>query len=361
MTPRAGTLLQAEEIPPDVPGSRAWRVRFASRDLAGRPTESTGIVAAPVDGPADRPVVVWCHGTTGLGDASVPSRQPNPAGELITYPEPVGPEEVDRGVPGMADYLAAGAVVVAPDYQGLGTEGFHHYCVHATGARDAVNAVRSAGRLAEAGAGTRVGVLGWSEGGGMALGVPELPADELADLDLRAVATFAPGVPALAFEVDRSTIVSEAAIGEVHVMMLVAAHGWLFDDLDPLDLLAPAVVDLLDRDWNRVPSHLLATALARLAAEGPVLAAEPRNVDRWAERLRSASAGRSCPAAPVYVATATTDTTVPPSWQQAYVEAAVGFGGNVTREDFPGDGHCDVPFTASATASGFLLDHLAGP
>lgn len=192
----------------------------------------------------------------------------------------------------------------------------------------------------------------------MALGVAELPDDDLAGLDLRGVATFAPGVPALAFAVDRSTVVSEAALAEVHVVMLVAAHGWLFDDLDPLDLLAPPVVELLGREWDRLPSHLLGAELSAAAARGPVLAAEPRNVERWIARLRSGSAGRSRPTVPVHVATGTADVTVPPSWQQAYVDAAVALGGRVHHELFPGAGHCDVPFVASPAAEGFLLDLL---
>ncbi|MFM7069914.1 MAG: hypothetical protein ACKOYM_10705, partial [Actinomycetes bacterium] len=92
-----GELLDCAEIPADLRGTRAWKVRFSSADVLGRPSESTGVVVAP-DGPGrDRPVVVWCHGTTGLGDASVPSRQPHPTGELITYPEADGPDDVDCG------------------------------------------------------------------------------------------------------------------------------------------------------------------------------------------------------------------------------------------------------------------------
>ena len=56
-----GTLLEAIEIAPDVPGSRAWKVRFASTDMFGRRTESTGVVAAPAGDGRARPVVVWCH------------------------------------------------------------------------------------------------------------------------------------------------------------------------------------------------------------------------------------------------------------------------------------------------------------
>jgi hypothetical protein len=41
-----GTLLHHETIPTNVPGARAWRVRYASSDVNGKATESTGLVIA---------------------------------------------------------------------------------------------------------------------------------------------------------------------------------------------------------------------------------------------------------------------------------------------------------------------------
>jgi len=356
-----GTLLEAIEIAPDVPGSRAWRVRFASRDLLGRPTESTGVVAAPAGGGADRPVVVWCHGTTGLGDASAPSFQPNPAGELIDFPEASAMTDIDRGVPGMAQYLAAGAVVAAPDYQGMGTDGFHHYCCATTGARDAVNAVRSLAQLEPAGAGTRFGALGWSEGGGMALGVPELPGEELAGLDLRGVATFAPGVPGLVAWPERETIVAGGRMGDHHVIMLFAVLGWIFDDLEPTDVLAPETVALVAAGWNDLPGHVLGQRLQALAATQDLLnEAHPQHLDRWLERLQSVCAGQVAASAPVFVATALDDTMVFPVWQQHYLDAARSLGSDVVQREYADEDHCSVPYAASSDAAGFLLDRLGG-
>ena len=353
-----GDLLDRREIPAVVPGSQAWWVRFASTDLFDRPTESTGVVVAPAGAGRDRPVVVWCHGTTGLGDGAVPSRQPSPTGELITHPEPVGPDDVDRGVPGMAAYLAAGAVVVAPDYQGLGTEGFHHYCVNATGARDAVASVRAAVSMSETGAGHRLGVLGWSEGGGMALGVAELPGEVRDGTDLCGVATFAPGVPGLVLRHAFEEVRAAGSAADPHVLMFLAVHGWLLDGLEPTDLLAPAAAALVADVWNDLPVHLLGERAEALAGTGPLMQPEPVRADEWIERTALPSAGTRTPEAPVLVATGLVDTTVPPHWQQAYVDAARALGGDLTVEEFPDDDHCEVPFTASRHAEDFLLGHL---
>jgi dienelactone hydrolase len=355
-----GELLELRETAAPIAGSRAWWVRFASEDHAGRPTESTGIVCAPEAPGADRPVVAWCHGTTGLGDTSVPSAQPDAAGELITDMEPSDLAVVDRGVPGMTQLLAAGAVVVAPDYQGLGTPGFHQYCVNATGARDAVAAVVAARSIAEAGAGTRVGVLGWSEGGGMALAVPELPDAARLGLDVRAVATFAPGVPGLALRtagLGGNIVASEGP--DPHTLMLFAVQGWLHDDLDPLDVLTPAGLGLIEAEWNRRTClELGALAIEVEARQGPLFRSDPVNTERWIERMLETSAGRVRATAPVWIATGSTDATVPPAWQRAYFAAATALGTDVTQVEYEGEDHCGVVFAACDAACSFLLERL---
>jgi dienelactone hydrolase len=356
-----GDLLEQREIPATIPGSRAWWVRVASEDFAGRATTTTGVVCAPEAAVADRPVVVWCHGTTGMGDTSVPSAQADPAGELITDMEPEDLAVVDRGVPGMTRLLAAGAVVVAPDYQGLGTPGFHHYGVNATGARDAMASVIAARAIERAGAGSRVAALGWSEGGGMALGVAELPEAVRAGLDLRGVATFAPGVPGLALRVVGLTGANLVATDgpDPHTLMLLVVNGWLHDDLDPLDLLTAPAVELLAAEWNRRTCLELGALAAEVERrEGPLLRPDPQRVDRWLDRMAETSAGRVGASAPVWIATGTADETVAPSWQQAYVDAATALGSEVTHRAYDGEDHVGVVFAARDDACSVLLDRL---
>jgi len=49
---------------------------------------------------------------------------------------------------------------------------------------------------------------------------------------------------------------------------------------------------------------------------------------------------------------------LPPAWQDIYVDAATGFGADITRDIRPGDDHCEIPFTAGHDAARFLLDRL---
>lgn len=75
-----GTLLSHEPIDTAIVGARAWRVRYATRDLNDVAHESTGLIIAPAGNGDERPILTWCHGTTGLGDARAavpPPRWPN--------------------------------------------------------------------------------------------------------------------------------------------------------------------------------------------------------------------------------------------------------------------------------------------
>lgn len=158
-----GTLLRHEAVDTGIVGAQAWRVHYASRDVNGVDHESSGLVIAPAADGDNRPILTWCHGTTGLGDAACPSAQSDPARELVTYFTAEATEQIDYGVPGLQGFIDAGWVVCATDYQGLGTEGMHQYTVNITNARDAVNIAHAARQL-DVGAGAALGCTGWSQG-----------------------------------------------------------------------------------------------------------------------------------------------------------------------------------------------------
>jgi hypothetical protein len=142
-----GHLIHHEPIDTSITGARAWRVRYLSRDIAERDQETTGLVIAPEAAGADRPIVTWCHGTTGLGDAACPSAQPDPARELTGYFTPQSTQQIDYGVPGLQAMIDAGWVVCATDYRGLGSPGVHQYTVGVTNGRDSVFIARAARHL----------------------------------------------------------------------------------------------------------------------------------------------------------------------------------------------------------------------
>ena len=172
-----GTLIRSEPLPAPV-GVRGWRILYHSRTLADADIAVSGTVFAPTTPapPTGRPVVAWAHGTTGSGDSCAPSTDLQPL----------------NGIEDGTALLAAGDVIVASDYEGLGTPGPHPYLVGASEARSVLDAVRAAIHLPEAGTGNAFAVFGHSQGGQAALAVGQLAATYAPDLHLIAAAATAP-------------------------------------------------------------------------------------------------------------------------------------------------------------------------
>ncbi|ENW36705.1 alpha/beta hydrolase [Acinetobacter baumannii] len=80
---------------------------------SGQEVQATSLVFTPNTQPpvGGWPIVVWAHGTTGVADVCAPSKA----------------ALADSTKDLISKLLAAGYVVVAPDYEGLGTSGIHPF------------------------------------------------------------------------------------------------------------------------------------------------------------------------------------------------------------------------------------------
>lgn len=88
-------------------------IKYNMKNVQGKTAEATALVMFPkTEQPRDGwRVVVWEHGTVGVGDQCAPSVKP-----------------LGTNFRGLAEkLLAAGYVIVAPDYEGLGSPGIHPY------------------------------------------------------------------------------------------------------------------------------------------------------------------------------------------------------------------------------------------
>lgn len=358
-----GALHSSEPIDTEITGARAWRIRYASADVNGIPTIATGIVVSPAQAASGRPVITWCHGTTGLGDAACPSAQPGPVRELITYFDADATRQIDYGVPGLQMMIDAGWTVCATDYQGLGTEGRHQYMVSVTQARDAVAIVHAAREL-DPSIGTTLGCAGWSQGGGTAAAVAELDAADYGDLRLIGTVPMSPGVASVAFTLPgfKDAVFSPDAPIDPHVVMALAGYAAAYSSVDLGDVLTPLGVSIIDQAWNTQPVHHLGDTLNRLARlKGPIIRNDPRNFDQWLDAMRHGSAARVKPGAPVLMCMDTLrgGTVVPVEWQRAYEQATTALGAQFTVREYPNDDHFSLP--ASCVADAFAwLRALAG-
>lgn len=345
-----GTILESSEIPTKIVGARAWRIRYVSRDTNGAATESTGMIIAPSAGGDDRPVLTWAHGTTGLGDAACPSAQPDPARELTVYFSIEATQSIDYGVPGLQRFIDDGWVVCATDYQGLGTPGMHQYIVNRTNARDAIHIVHAARHL-DIGAGTTVGCMGWSQGGGAAAAVAELDPDDYLDLQLIGTVTMSPGVASIAVT-DPAGPAAALAGGDSppdsHLVMLLAGIASATEGLNLSDVFTPLGVEIINGAWNTQPVHHLNDTIARLfRLKGPVLDLKPGVMNTWKKAIEAGSAAQVRPVCPVLMCVDGLDggTVVPVAWQNAYADAIKKLGGEITVKEYPGDDHFSLPFS----------------
>lgn len=360
----SSSLISHERIPTSLNGAVAVRVRHRSTDLRGRPTESTGLVVAPAAPGAGRRVLTWCHGTTGLGDAACPSAQDDPAGELRTYFSPGSTAQIDYGVPGLQRFVDDGWVVCATDYQGLGTDGMHHYSVNRTNALDAVHVVRAAQEL-DLGAGTRFGVAGWSQGGAAAAALAELSDMELAGLELVGSVAMSPAVPTMGLK-NPTGMGAALAGGDVapdgHLVMTFAAFADAFsDELRLEDVFTPLGVEIVEAAWNTQPVHHFSDTVARMyRLRGPVLQVDHDRLPAWVAAMTEASAGRVRPRCPVLMAVDSFDggTVVPVAWQTAYADAVTALGGDITTVDYPDDDHFSLPQSCVDDAREWLGDRF---
>lgn len=354
------SLLAHEPVDTRISGARAWRVRYRANDVHGAPHEASGLVVAPTAPGTDRPLLTWCHGTVGLGDTACPSARPDPARELTLYFSAESDAQIDYGIPGLQGFIDAGWVVCATDYHGLGTPGMHHYLVNRSNAIDAID-IAHAARALPVDAGTRLGCMGWSQGGGAAAAAAELDAEHYGDLTLVGTVAMSPGIAEIAVS-DPSgpaaALADSSAPPDAHLVMMLCGHQAANPSTLALDdALTPLGVRIIETAWSVQPVHHLNDTLARLfRLEGAILRTDPQNGDAWKKAIAAGSAGRVKPVCPVMV---TVDefgggTVVPVPWQRKYVEAVTNLGGSIETSDYPEDDHFSLPGSCVAEATTWM-------
>ena len=204
-----GEIIWAEEIDPIADG-RVYKVLYRSESLQDEPIGVSGWIAVP-DEPAEggAPVMSWAHGTKGLADQCAPTR----AGTI------------DEEVPFIEAFMDRGFVVVASDFEGLGTPGGHPYVIGPSLSRSVLDGARAAQGLADTG--DQVFLFGHSEGSTGVLFANE-QADEYApELDVVGTVSSASGV----FEAD-DTIADYLMGSELKgfMMMVGAANNAAYGD-----------------------------------------------------------------------------------------------------------------------------------
>jgi alpha-beta hydrolase superfamily lysophospholipase len=336
-----GDVLQVEPLDDELaglPGVTGWRVLYHSRSIQGDDIPVSGVVLRPA-GTAPSggfPVVTWAHGTTGTADRCAPSKEA-------------------PFIPSLDELLGTGHVVVATDYEGLGTPGLHPYLLGESEGRGVLDAVRAAQRMEGVDAGSDVVVWGHSQGGHAAVFAFEVAGDYAPELDVRGVVAMAPAG-------DLALIGNVALTSpQVFPFGFMALGTWAeeYPELDLDALLAPPALDRLPI-LDDVCAPAVFDAFAGLPASELFATAAPMDVPPLRELLLANSVGERPLDGPVLVVHGDADDTVPVELSHALLPKMCAAGAAAELRVYPGASHSTVLAASSADVLAWTADRFDG-
>ncbi|MFC5906715.1 lipase family protein [Streptacidiphilus monticola] len=247
-----GALVRTEPMPlalslPGLDGplpGTATRLMYRSTDATGAPVAVTGAYIEPSAawrGGGARPLVALASGTMGQGDQCAPSLN-------LQNPLTLGTRTVSVGYEDLAVYrlLAKGVAVVVTDYVGLGaTDRLHTYVNRVDEGHALLDAARAALALpgTSLGPGTRIGLYGYSQGGGASAAAAELQPSYAPELRLSGAYVGAPPADLT------------AVIKGIDGSALAGALGW---SINGLEQTYPAIRPIIAAHINSAGRSALA-------------------------------------------------------------------------------------------------------
>jgi len=313
-----GTIIRFETMNAPFPESQAWRVLYTSTGINDEPIVVSGMVFAPSGPvpPGGRPVVSWAHPTTGIEDPCAPSRSPKPYDD----------------VQGLVEFLDLGWVVVATDYQGLGTDGMHPYLVGASEAQGTIDIVRAARNMNEAGASSNYFVFGHSQGGQAALFAGQMAASYAPELQLLGVAAAAPaGLLVPLFQADKDTVAG-SVLGSYAVVSWSEIFGY-----DEATVVKPSLSERVHAVSEKCVvggSRLsdIELGIDDLILKGRMWSADPATTAPWSNQFALNTAAQSPITVPLLLTQGTADKIITPSTTTELTAMYVAMGNNQATE-----------------------------
>ncbi|MFO1151409.1 MAG: lipase family protein [Alsobacter sp.] len=381
---KLGAVLARQPVATSIPGAQAWRIAYVSSDHRGQPTISTGLVVAPKGKPpaGGRPIVAWAHGTTGAAQNCGPSQVEDPAQPLNEYFLIGGTSWTDFGIPAVNQFIKAGYVVVATDYQGLGGGGRSQYMVTSTQAHDTIDSIRAAGSLGLAGANRKAAIYGWSQGAGVTLtaasspgyvartgtafdGVELVGFVAMAPPDVAVLAPKGPLDDAAAQKVlaGMTASFSDSVFNFTHYALTIWATAYAYPQLKLTDIFTDDGARAIDEIISKKCMHAAADTMNYTYGAGfkSLLRDTPRNPQAWVASLIDGAVPDVKPSAPVVIYFGTRDTAIAPVMGQLYREQMCKAGANVSRVQLAGEQtHFSTPGISEPLYLPWLMDRFAG-
>ena len=303
-----GALLRSESLKDVVlpAGMRGWRILFATTVDDRTPATAVATVFAPTDPPAGpRPVIAWEHATTGLLQKCMPS--------LLSAST--------KGILWRDRIVMAGWVVVATDYSFAEKGGPHPYLIGEGEARAVLDSVRAARQMPELKVDKRMVVWGYSQGGHAALWTGIVGPRYAPDLEILGVAAIAPAANI------KKILAMNVEVDKRFGPYLALAYSRFYPDITFNQALRPEALDAAREIVNLcgfIPPKDLERIEALVATfDGPALATSSNKALQ--ARLEQNTADGLI-TAPVLIAQGLSDSVVPSSATDAYVEERCSAG-----------------------------------
>ena len=342
----AGTVIRSEVLADPPAGAKVWKILYVSRSYAGGRTALSGLlfvptIPAPVGG---RNVVAFTHGTTGVNSSCAPSN--------------IGPSYWPA-IDGLTRFLKAGDVVVAPDYQGLGTPGPHPYLVGDAEATATLDEVRAARLFAPAHASGRFVVWGASQGGQAALFTGQRAASYAPELKLLGVGAAAPATDLQElFEANR-----DAPFGRILSAYTLDTWSKVYPQLrldQVVTRAAQPIVKRLAKICVTEKQGLLALGVLQLALKVSYLKRLPWETEPWKGLIAENTPGHTEIPAPIIITQGDADPLVRPTINAAFARRLCNEGETVDYRTYPGVMHVDAGPKTAADVAAWIAQRFAG-
>jgi len=321
-------------------GSRGWKILYHSQAIDGHDIAVSGTVIVPTSKapPGGRPVISWAHGTHGLADACAPSKALD-----IAY-----------RIPGIKDFIKQGDIVVATDYEGLGTPGEHPYLVGESEARGVLDIVRAVRQMPGSSASTTTLVYGHSQGGQAALFAGQIAPSYAPELHLVGVTAVAPVADVTAMVPVATTV--PVLLG--YDVMTAVGFRAAYPNVDLSTVLGPDALNNL----NVVDRRCSDDVVDYFAQFPPsqVIAHNPLDVPVLAQLLQQNTAGGVHVAVPQFIVQGDLDALVPKMVTDRYIARACSQGDQVLYRVYPGQDHITARDVSVPDVEAWLAARLAG-
>jgi pimeloyl-ACP methyl ester carboxylesterase len=321
---KPGALLRSEPLKDVIlpAGVQGWRILYTTTVDDNTPATAVATVFVPTDPPTGpRPVIAWEHATTGLLQKCMPS--------LLSAPT--------KGVPWRDRIVMAGWVVIATDYSFAENGGPHPYLIGEGEARATLDSVRAARQMPELTLDKRMVVWGYSQGGHAALWTGIVGPHYAPDLEILGVVAIAPGANI------KTILAMNVEMDKLFGPYLALSYSRFYPDITFAQALRPEALDAARQIVNLcsfVPPEDLERIEALAATfDGPALATSS---NKALEARLEQNTPDGLIKAPVVITQGLSDSVVPPTATDAYVEERCAVGQRLEYWTFAGRDHLTI-------------------